>query len=169
MTSHATGDGGIPPRDAAERGLKRIMTLGGVYGTRNYTVKHLRDQKGKRVLVGNPALLPRRGGSSRGSRDRHHEGAVRPPAPRARGGYPAGRSQHVHGLLGPAARRRHGGGGGAPRLRRDGGRGGRDHVPVESALHRRGDRGGRPRAGTRGPGAAPEHLDRGAAGGRQDP
>ena len=51
MASHATGDGGIPPRDAAERGLKRIMTLGGAYGTRNYTVKDLRDQKGKRVLV----------------------------------------------------------------------------------------------------------------------
>jgi 3-methyl-2-oxobutanoate hydroxymethyltransferase len=27
------------------------MTLGGTYGTRNYTVKGLRDQKGKRVLV----------------------------------------------------------------------------------------------------------------------
>jgi len=51
MASHATGDGGIPPRDAAERGLTRVMTLGGAYGTRNYTVKGLRDQKGKRVLV----------------------------------------------------------------------------------------------------------------------
>ena len=51
MASHATGDGGIPARDAAERGLKRIMTLSGAYGTRNYTVKDLRDQKGKRVLV----------------------------------------------------------------------------------------------------------------------
>ncbi len=51
MASHATGDGGIPPRDAGERGLKRVMTLGGAYGTRNYTVKDLRDQKGKRVLV----------------------------------------------------------------------------------------------------------------------
>lgn len=51
MASHATGDGGIPPRDASKRGLKRIMTLGGAYGTRNYTVKDLRDQKGKRVLV----------------------------------------------------------------------------------------------------------------------
>lgn len=50
MASHATGDGGIPPRDAGKRGLKRIMTLGGAYGTRNYTVKDLRDQKGKRVL-----------------------------------------------------------------------------------------------------------------------
>ena len=44
MASHATGDGGIPPRDATKRGLKRIMTLGGAYGTRNYTVKDLRDQ-----------------------------------------------------------------------------------------------------------------------------
>lgn len=51
MASHATGDGGIPPRDAKKRGLKRVMTLGGAYGTRNYTVKDLRDQKGKRVLV----------------------------------------------------------------------------------------------------------------------
>jgi len=51
MASHATGDGSIPPRDAAKRGLKRIMTLGGAYGTRNYTVKDLREQKGVRVLV----------------------------------------------------------------------------------------------------------------------
>jgi 3-methyl-2-oxobutanoate hydroxymethyltransferase len=51
MASHASGDGGIPPRDAAERGLKRVMTLGGAYGTRNYTVKDLRDLKGRRVLA----------------------------------------------------------------------------------------------------------------------
>jgi 3-methyl-2-oxobutanoate hydroxymethyltransferase len=51
MASHATGDGGIPPRDAAARGLKRIMTVGGAYGLRNYTVKDLRDQKGVRVLT----------------------------------------------------------------------------------------------------------------------
>jgi 3-methyl-2-oxobutanoate hydroxymethyltransferase len=50
MASHATGDGGIPPRDAGKRGLTRIMTLGGAYGTRNYTVKDLRDAKGKRVM-----------------------------------------------------------------------------------------------------------------------
>jgi 3-methyl-2-oxobutanoate hydroxymethyltransferase len=50
MASHATGDGSIPPRDAAQRGLKRVMTLAGAYGTRNYTVKDLRDCKGKRVL-----------------------------------------------------------------------------------------------------------------------
>jgi len=51
MASHATGDGAIPPRDAPKKGLKRIMTLGGAYGTRNYTVMHLREQKGKRVLT----------------------------------------------------------------------------------------------------------------------
>ena len=51
MASHATGDGAIPSRAAAKHGLKRIMTLGGAYGTRNYTVKDLRDQKGVRVLV----------------------------------------------------------------------------------------------------------------------
>jgi len=51
MASHATGDGGIPPRDATKSGLTRIMTLGGAYGTRNFTIKDLRDQKGKRVLV----------------------------------------------------------------------------------------------------------------------
>ncbi|NKC16648.1 MAG: ketopantoate hydroxymethyltransferase [Gammaproteobacteria bacterium] len=51
MASHTTGDGGIPPRDAHERGLTRVMTLGGAYGTRNYTVKSLREQKGKRVLT----------------------------------------------------------------------------------------------------------------------
>ena len=51
MANHVKSDGGIPPRGATERGLTRIMTLGGAYGTRNYTVKGLRDQKGKRVLV----------------------------------------------------------------------------------------------------------------------
>lgn len=58
MASHSTGDGGIPPRDATQRGLKRIMTLGGAYGTRNYTVKDLRGQKGKRVLVETLAFTP---------------------------------------------------------------------------------------------------------------
>ena len=51
MANHAKSDGGIPPRDAGERGLTRVMSLGGAYGMRNYTVKGLRDQKGKRVLV----------------------------------------------------------------------------------------------------------------------
>ena len=51
MASHATGDGGIPSREVLKRGLNRIMTLGGAYGTRNYTVKSLRDKKGKSVLV----------------------------------------------------------------------------------------------------------------------
>ena len=51
MSSHATGDGNIPARDANKKGLKRIMTVGGVYGTRNYTVKDLRDQKGNNILT----------------------------------------------------------------------------------------------------------------------
>jgi hypothetical protein len=51
MASHATGDGGIPKRGVEKDGLKRIMTLGGAYGTRNYTVKDLRDCKGKKVLT----------------------------------------------------------------------------------------------------------------------
>jgi len=51
MVNHIKSDGGIPPRDAGKHGLTRVMTLGGAYGTRNYTVKGLRDQKGKRVLV----------------------------------------------------------------------------------------------------------------------
>jgi len=51
MASHTTGDGGIPPRDAGKLGLSRVMTLGGAYGTRNYTVKDLRDQKGKKLLT----------------------------------------------------------------------------------------------------------------------
>jgi 3-methyl-2-oxobutanoate hydroxymethyltransferase len=34
------------------------MTLGGHYGTRNYTVRDLRDQKGKRVLVETLAFSP---------------------------------------------------------------------------------------------------------------
>lgn len=51
MASHSTGDGNIPSRDANKKGLKRIMTVGGVYGTRNYTIKDLRDQKGKQTLT----------------------------------------------------------------------------------------------------------------------
>ncbi|MEM7474726.1 MAG: 3-methyl-2-oxobutanoate hydroxymethyltransferase [Planctomycetota bacterium] len=43
--------GTLAPRDAAERGLKRTMTLGGQYATRNYTVKHLQDLKGKSILT----------------------------------------------------------------------------------------------------------------------
>lgn len=58
MATHATGDGGIPARDAAQRGLKRVMTLSGAYGTRNYTVKDLRDQKGKRILTETLAFTP---------------------------------------------------------------------------------------------------------------
>lgn len=50
MANPSSGDGGIPARDAHQRGLKRVMTLGGAYGTRNFTVRDLRDVKGKRAL-----------------------------------------------------------------------------------------------------------------------
>jgi len=49
MVSQTTGR--IPPREATKDGLQRVMTLGGAFGTRNFTVKSLREQKGKRVLV----------------------------------------------------------------------------------------------------------------------
>ncbi|MFM8570150.1 MAG: 3-methyl-2-oxobutanoate hydroxymethyltransferase, partial [Pirellula sp.] len=41
----------LPPKDAHKRGLHRTMTLGGTYATRNYTVKHLQELKGKTVLT----------------------------------------------------------------------------------------------------------------------
>jgi 3-methyl-2-oxobutanoate hydroxymethyltransferase len=41
----------LPPRDAHKQGLHRTMTLGGVYATRNYTIKHLQSLKGKTVLT----------------------------------------------------------------------------------------------------------------------
>ena len=43
--------GSLAPRDANKRGLHRTMTLGGQYATRNHTVKHLQDLKGKTVLT----------------------------------------------------------------------------------------------------------------------
>ena len=43
--------GALAPRDANKRGLHRTMTLGGEYATRNHTVKHLQDLKGKAVLT----------------------------------------------------------------------------------------------------------------------
>ena len=58
MASHSTGDGSIPSREASSKGLKRIMTVGGAYGTRNYTVKDLQDLKGKRVLVETVCFTP---------------------------------------------------------------------------------------------------------------
>ncbi len=51
MKSDGTPSNPLPPRDAHKQGLHRTMTLGGAYATRNYTVKHLRDLKGKTVLT----------------------------------------------------------------------------------------------------------------------
>lgn len=51
MNPDGTPTNELPPRDAQERGLQRTMTLGGQYATRNYTVKHLQELKGKKVLT----------------------------------------------------------------------------------------------------------------------
>ena len=51
MKPDAPNPSTLPPRDAHSRGLHRIMTLGGEYGTRNYTIKHLQGLKGKTVLT----------------------------------------------------------------------------------------------------------------------
>ncbi|WP_419580736.1 3-methyl-2-oxobutanoate hydroxymethyltransferase [Stieleria magnilauensis] len=51
MNSDANPPNALPPRDAHKRGLHRTMTLGGAYATRNHTIKHLQDLKGKAVLT----------------------------------------------------------------------------------------------------------------------
>ncbi len=51
MKPDAPNPSTLPSRDAHTRGLHRIMTLGGEYGTRNYTIKHLQGLKGKTVLT----------------------------------------------------------------------------------------------------------------------
>lgn len=51
MTTDGNPPSKLPPRDAHKRGLHRTMTLGGAYATRNYTIKHLQDLKGKAVLT----------------------------------------------------------------------------------------------------------------------
>ncbi|MCA8988076.1 MAG: 3-methyl-2-oxobutanoate hydroxymethyltransferase [Planctomycetaceae bacterium] len=51
MNPDGTQSNELPSRDAHKRGLQRTMTLGGQYATRNYTIKHLQDLKGKTVLT----------------------------------------------------------------------------------------------------------------------
>ncbi|MEM6690967.1 MAG: 3-methyl-2-oxobutanoate hydroxymethyltransferase [Planctomycetota bacterium] len=51
MTADPQPANELPARDAHKKGLCRTMTLGGKYATRNYTVKHLQDLKGKAVLT----------------------------------------------------------------------------------------------------------------------
>jgi 3-methyl-2-oxobutanoate hydroxymethyltransferase len=51
MKPEETTPSTLPPRDAHKRGLHRIMTLGGEFATRNYTIKHLQERKGKAVLT----------------------------------------------------------------------------------------------------------------------
>jgi len=51
MNPDGTPANNLPPRDVQKRGLHRTMTLGGQYATRNYTVRHLQDLKGKAILT----------------------------------------------------------------------------------------------------------------------
>ncbi|MFN5976157.1 MAG: hypothetical protein ACK48U_17060, partial [Planctomyces sp.] len=51
MNPDGTPANPLPSRDAHKQGLHRTMTLGGQYATRNYTVKHLQNLKGKAVLT----------------------------------------------------------------------------------------------------------------------
>lgn len=51
MNLDGTPSNPLPPKDAHKRGLHRTMTLGGTFATRNYTVKHLQELKGKTVLT----------------------------------------------------------------------------------------------------------------------
>ena len=50
--------GAIPPREPGSRPLKRVATMAGVYGLRNYTVRDIRELKGKRTLVETLAFTP---------------------------------------------------------------------------------------------------------------
>ena len=58
MKADVTPPNMLPPRDSHKRGLHRIMTLGGAYATRNYTVKHLQELKGKTVLTETMPFTP---------------------------------------------------------------------------------------------------------------
>jgi 3-methyl-2-oxobutanoate hydroxymethyltransferase len=51
MNPDGTPTNPLPARDAHKQGLHRTMTLGGQYATRNYTIRHLQDLKGKTVLT----------------------------------------------------------------------------------------------------------------------
>jgi 3-methyl-2-oxobutanoate hydroxymethyltransferase len=50
--------GAIPPREPGSRPLKRIATMAGAYGQRNYTVHDIRALKGQRTLVETLAFTP---------------------------------------------------------------------------------------------------------------
>ena len=57
MSTHKSS-GAIPPREPGARPLKRIATMAGVYGLRNYTVRDIRELKGRRTLVETLAFTP---------------------------------------------------------------------------------------------------------------
>ena len=56
QTSRSSG--AVPPRDTDSKKLKRIATMAGVYGQRNYTIRDIRELKGHRTLVETLAFTP---------------------------------------------------------------------------------------------------------------
>ena len=57
MSTYKTS-GAIPPREPGRGPLKRVASMTGVYGLRNYTVRDIRELKGKRTLVETLAFTP---------------------------------------------------------------------------------------------------------------
>ncbi|CAM8659714.1 PanB Ketopantoate hydroxymethyltransferase [Oxalobacteraceae bacterium] len=56
QTSRSSG--AVPPRDTDSKKLKRIATMAGAYGQRNYTIRDIRELKGHRTLVETLAFTP---------------------------------------------------------------------------------------------------------------
>ena len=62
----------VPPPVSGDRPLKRVVSMTGAYGLRNYTIKDLRDLKGVRQLVEtNTGIAGGRGRGRRGG-DRYY-------------------------------------------------------------------------------------------------
>ena len=168
MASHATGDGGIPPRDAAKSGLKRIMTLGGAYGTHNYTAKDLRGQKGKRVLVETLPFTPEEAAAAEEAGIDTMKVRFDPKRPELaaeiRKAAPNTFMSFSVPLVAAASESE------AVRLAYHAMElGGRcHHVPMVTTIHQRGRGSRRAGSGPCGLGAKKEHLDRGLARGRQN-
>jgi hypothetical protein len=51
-------NGAVPPRDTDSKNLKRIATMAGAYGQRNYTIRDIRELKGQLTLVETLAFTP---------------------------------------------------------------------------------------------------------------
>lgn len=56
QTSRSSG--AVPARDSGSKKLKRIATMAGAYGQRNYTIRDIRELKGHKTLVETLAFTP---------------------------------------------------------------------------------------------------------------